>query len=132
MQGNKIALRYIITSMSDRKPLTENEKCTKKCTVHVYFQRSKCISSTKRFNKYRKGEKREVEARGEEGIFSNHLSSESAKDKSASLLCESFTGRYPSRGCFLKYRFERNLFLNTRVKSRTSSPEVVCNEISRD
>lgn len=30
------------------------------------------------------------------------------------------------RGCFLKYLFDLNLLRRARVKSRTSSPEVVC------
>lgn len=37
-----------------------------------------------------------------------------------------WTGRYPTRGCFLKYLRDLNLFRNARVKSRTSSEDVVC------
>lgn len=34
------------------------------------------------------------------------------------------------RGCFLKYLFDLNLLRRARVKSRTSSPEVVCKTVS--
>lgn len=47
-----------------------------------------------------------------------------SKCSSSRMVC---TGRQPSRGCLVKYFFERNLFFSTLVKSRTSSPEVVCN-----
>lgn len=35
------------------------------------------------------------------------------------------TGRYPTRGCFLKYLLDLNLLRRALVKSRTSSLEVV-------
>lgn len=41
------------------------------------------------------------------------------------------TGRYPTLGCFLKYLFDLNLFLSALVKSRTSSPDVVCRRSKR-
>lgn len=41
-------------------------------------------------------------------------------------LLEALTGRYPSLECFSKYFFDLNLFFSNLVKSRMSSPEVVC------